>query len=481
MLSDDRLAQRATRGDRQAFAAIYRRHHQGLYRFCLAILGNPQDAQDALQNTMVKVLRSLPGEERDVRLKPWLYRIAHNESVELLRRRRPTAQIDVEQAAPTAHLAETAETRERLRSLIADLEQLPERQRGALVMRELAGLSFEEIGAALGASGAVARQTVYEARLNVRQMEEGREMSCDAVTRALSDGDGRVARRRDIRAHLRTCESCRSFRDAVAGRRRDFAALAPLPAAASIGLLNGILGGHAGSSAGGLTGVLSGGAGKAALGGSALAKSAATVAVVAAVGISAADRSHLIHVFPPGGGGSPAARESRPLPAVGGSNVPADSNAAHRDGQAVRRAAVGAAAKAQRRHPGLRGAVDAGGRRGDGAAGTESSPGAMPPGAAAAHGHQPHAKTPPAAASAGQQTAASHGGGRSHGAAQAGSHGGAAHHGAPPRHGPSSHPSHPAPASQGAGKGAATQPAPASPSTPDPAGAIPAPTAGQGG
>jgi RNA polymerase sigma factor (sigma-70 family) len=434
---------------------------------------------------MVKVLRSLPGEERDVRLKPWLYRIAHNESVELLRRRRPTAQIDVEQAVPTAPLAETAEIRERLRSLIADLEQLPERQRGALVMRELAGLGFEEIGAALGTSGAVARQTVYEARLSVRQMEEGREMSCHAVTRALSDGDGRIARRRDIRAHLRTCESCRSFRDAVASRRRDFAALAPLPAAASVGLLNGILGGHAGSSAGGLTGMLGGGAGKAALGGSALAKTAATVAVVAAVGISAADRSHLIHVFPRGGGGSPATRENRPLPAGGGSNAPADSNAAHRDGQAVRRAAVGAAAKAQRRHPGLRGAANAGGQGSDGPAGIESSPGVMPPGAAA-HGHEPHAKAPPVAASAGQQTAASHGGGRSHGASQAGSHGGAAHPSSPPRHAPSGHPSHqshpsqPAAASQGAAKGAATQPAPASPSTPDPAAAIPAPTAGQG-
>ena len=65
----------------------------------LAIVGNPEDAQDALQNTMVKVLRSLPGEKRRVQLKPWLYRIAHNESVELLRRRRRDEQIDPELAA----------------------------------------------------------------------------------------------------------------------------------------------------------------------------------------------------------------------------------------------------------------------------------------------------------------------------------------------------------------------------------------------
>jgi RNA polymerase sigma-70 factor (ECF subfamily) len=55
--SDERLAQRAANGDRRAFEAIYKRYHQDLYRFCLAMVGNPQDAQDALQNAMVKVLR----------------------------------------------------------------------------------------------------------------------------------------------------------------------------------------------------------------------------------------------------------------------------------------------------------------------------------------------------------------------------------------------------------------------------------------
>jgi DNA-directed RNA polymerase specialized sigma24 family protein len=97
--SDDRLARRATKGDRRAFAAIYRRYHQRLYRFCLAIVGNSDDAQDALQNTMVKVLRALPGEKRQIQLKPWLYRIAHNESIELVRRRRGTEELDAEQVA----------------------------------------------------------------------------------------------------------------------------------------------------------------------------------------------------------------------------------------------------------------------------------------------------------------------------------------------------------------------------------------------
>jgi len=195
-----------------SFTGIYKRYHQGLYRYCLAIVGNPEDAQDALQNTMLKAMRALRDEKREIKLKPWLYRIAHNESIDLLRKRRPTEEIDVELAAGEPSAEETLETRERLRGLVADLGELPDRQRGALTMREMAGLSFKQIGDAFDTSPAVARQTVYEARVGLQQMREGREMSCEDVRRAISDGDGRIVRRRDIRAHLRDCPDCRAFR-----------------------------------------------------------------------------------------------------------------------------------------------------------------------------------------------------------------------------------------------------------------------------
>ncbi len=229
LLSDERLTRRAIGGDQRALTAIFARYQEPLYRYCLAIVGDRQDAEDALQSTMLKVLRALPGEERRIELKPWLYRIAHNESVELIRRRRPSEELDTELLAGGAGLAEEASQRERLRHLLADLEQLPERQRGALVMRELGGLGFEEIGAALGTSAAVARQTLYEARLGLREMDAGREMGCDEVMRAVSDADGRVLRRRDLRAHLRNCDACSRFRDELDGRQRDLAALSPLP------------------------------------------------------------------------------------------------------------------------------------------------------------------------------------------------------------------------------------------------------------
>jgi RNA polymerase sigma factor (sigma-70 family) len=424
VFSDDRLTRRAAGGDERAFAAIFDRYHQGLYRYCLAIVGDPQDAQDALQNAMVKVLRALPGEERKLELKPWLYRIAHNESVELLRRRRETRPLDMELASPGAGLAEEAATRDRLRRLISDLDQLPDRQRGALVMRELAGLDFAEIGAAFGTSAAVARQTLYEARLSLRQMDEGRAMSCATVTKVLSDGDGRVGRRRDVRAHLRTCPSCRRFREEIGGRERDLAALAPLPAVAAAGLLQSLLGGH-GAGGGGLAGALGGGAAKT-LGTSAALKGAATVAVVAAIGVGAADRGGLVDVVP--GGGSQTSRSVQseqprtvsPSPAGAGQASGTSARAGDAGGSATKtKASTAHAAKP--------------GETSDTAGGRKQSEGSSP----ISHPHgKGHEKQHPSASTHGQQTAASH---------KAGGHGHApkAHPARPTHPAKPAHPAHP--------------------------------------
>jgi RNA polymerase sigma factor (sigma-70 family) len=330
LLSDERLAKRATGGDRRAFEEIFRRYHQDLYRFCLATVSHPQDAQEALQNTMVKVMRALPGEQREIKLKPWLFRIARNEAIETMRKRRDTVELSGERIAALGDIADEAGARARLRELFADLEQLPERQRSALVMRELAGLDFEEISEAFGTSPGVARQTLYEARQSLRQMDEGREMNCDAVRRALSDADGRVTRRRDIRAHVRACAGCRGFREDIVQRRESFGALAPLPLALSAGLLQGVLGGKAGSGAVAAAGIGAGGAGSAGggllgtVGGAAgqiaatsvAVKSAAAVAVVAAVGVGAAERGGVIDLPLPGKD-KPAVERGAAPPAVG--------------------------------------------------------------------------------------------------------------------------------------------------------------------
>jgi RNA polymerase sigma factor (sigma-70 family) len=391
VVSDDRLARSATKGDRRALAAIYRRYHQDLYRFCLAIVGNSQDAQDALQNTMVKVLGALPGEKREIRLKPWLYRIAHNESIDVVRRRRAVEELGPDQAAGGPGLAEEAVLRERLRRLLSDVDELPERQRAALLMRELAGLGFREIAAALGTSPATARQTLYEARLSLHEMEEGREMSCDAVTRALSDADGRVTRRRDIRAHVRSCRSCSRFGEEIESRRHDLAGIAPLPFAAATGLLHGILGG---------------GTAKAALGTTAALKAATAVAVVAVVGVSA-DRSGLVDLGLPGGHhpATPASESAPQEPAASGA-APVSQPAGTAPGSSASRKPATAGRSDAKKGNVAAGTATATGGGAGGAAPAATSP---PPGQAVEHPHgRGHAKQHPAAAAHGQETAAAH-------------------------------------------------------------------------
>ncbi|HEY7255573.1 MAG TPA: sigma-70 family RNA polymerase sigma factor [Solirubrobacterales bacterium] len=312
MTSDERLARRAQRGDRRAFEAIFERYHQELYRFCLTLVGSRQDAEDALQATMVKVLRSLPGEQRDIRLRPWIYRIARNESIDMIRRRRETVAIGPERIAAGPALAETAEARERLGRLIDDLRELAERQRAALVMRELGDLEFAEIGSALETSAEAARQAVYEARVSLRQMEAGREMRCEECVRAVSDGDGRVIRSREIQAHLRSCPDCRSFHDSIVRRRGELRAIAPLPLAASAAILHGALGAGSGAAGGAVGGAAGAGAGKALLS-STVVKTAATCVVVAAIGTTAAERSGLVDI-PIGNGGRQDRETTTPPP-----------------------------------------------------------------------------------------------------------------------------------------------------------------------
>ncbi len=293
ILGEARLARLAAGGDRRAFATIFERYHQELYRYCRALVHDPDDAQDALQSTMASALRALPGDERQIALRPWLYRVAHNEAISILRRR--TATIDPESLpeaqAPGVHAE--AETRERLRDLVVDLDQLPDRQRGALVMRELSGLSYGEIGAALGVTEAAARQAVYEARTALKELAVGREMQCESARRAISERDGRLLRGRRLRAHLRACESCRDFRLGISKRRSDLRALCPpLPGVAASGLLAAVLGEAGSAGAGAAGGALAGGgagvAGGTALSGSAAVKGASIAAAVV-IGAGAAN------------------------------------------------------------------------------------------------------------------------------------------------------------------------------------------------
>ncbi len=250
--SDERLARLVSHGSERAFAALYQRHHQALYRYCRSIVRDEDDAQDALQSAMTRALVALRARERDLAVRPWLFRIAHNEAVSVLRRRRPTTPLAEELEPADGGVERTLEGRERLATLIVDLQALPVRQRSALVMRELSGLSIEEIAGALATSPGATKQVLFEARRALYDFAEGRAMECEQVRRAISDGDRRVLRGRKLRGHLRECAGCRDFQIAICARGADLRALAPpLPGAVAAGLLgrllaHGVGGGHTG-------------------------------------------------------------------------------------------------------------------------------------------------------------------------------------------------------------------------------------------
>jgi RNA polymerase sigma factor (sigma-70 family) len=272
-------------GDHAAFADLYERHQQDVYRYCRSLLHHEDDARDAAHSTWIAVWTTPHAARRDVPMRPWLFRIAHNESIDLLRRRRPDQELAAahEIAAPD-DLAVDLDLRERLATLRADLLSLSERQRSALLLREMAGLSHQEIAATLHISARAAKQTIYEARQALADTEGGRSMACDSVQRAISAGDRRVRRGRGLRAHLRGCAACRTFASAIDEQGRDLRILVPaLPAPAAAALLarlgsgvGAVSGGGAASASGGALGAVG-----AKLGSSVAAKVAVAAAVVA--------------------------------------------------------------------------------------------------------------------------------------------------------------------------------------------------------
>jgi RNA polymerase sigma factor (sigma-70 family) len=304
-IGDERLARLVAAGSERAFALIYERYHQQLYRYCRSIAHTDADAQDALQSTLAGALAALQRGQRNAPLRPWLFRIAHNETISLLRRQRPTTELSESEQPAAASTEERAEARARLAQLVADLRELPERQRGALVMRELSGLSHEQIAIALATTSGAAKQAIFDARQALADFSEGRAMACEDVRRAISNGDRRVLRARRVRAHLRGCEGCAAFAAAIPARRGELRILAPplAPLAAAGVLAHLTQAGTAHGGGAGLGAAAAAGAGKT-IGATLAAKALVGLAVLTAatVGVSS--------VLPHTGHGRPAGSQT---------------------------------------------------------------------------------------------------------------------------------------------------------------------------
>jgi RNA polymerase sigma factor (sigma-70 family) len=163
---DRRLVTLVQEGYENAFEEIVRRYGKPLTRYAAAIVGGR--AEDITQDAFSKALLALRRDGAEIELRPWLFRIVRNTALNELRDRPPSAEALAEVIASGGNPADELERREELTELIQRLQSLPEAQRAAIVMRELEGLSHEEIANALGLSDGGARQAIYRARRTLR-------------------------------------------------------------------------------------------------------------------------------------------------------------------------------------------------------------------------------------------------------------------------------------------------------------------------
>jgi RNA polymerase sigma factor (sigma-70 family) len=163
---DRRLVTLVREGYENAFEEIVRRYGKPLTRYAAAIVGGR--AEDVTQDAFSKALLALRRDGAEIELRPWLFRIVRNTALNNLRDSPPSAEALAEVIASGSNPAEEMERREELADLMRRLQSLPEAQRAAIVMRELEGLSHEEIASALGLSDGGARQAIYRARRSLR-------------------------------------------------------------------------------------------------------------------------------------------------------------------------------------------------------------------------------------------------------------------------------------------------------------------------
>lgn len=170
------LVRRVQGGELDAFEELVRAHEKTVYNLALRMTGNPQDAEDMAQEAFLKAYRSLPEFRGESKFSVWLYRIVSNVCLDHLRKqsRRPSSSLTMEdddgeeqqfdvpdESASPEKLLEQKLTREAVQR---GLNQLPDEQRQILLLRELRGLSYEEIGEALGLEAGTVKSRIFRAR-----------------------------------------------------------------------------------------------------------------------------------------------------------------------------------------------------------------------------------------------------------------------------------------------------------------------------
>ncbi len=175
-MNESELIRAARGGDEAAFEQLVRLHEKKIYNLCLRMCGNAEDAAEAAQDTLLALWRGLEGFREDAALATWLYRLASNACIDLLRRSKRTVDgvslddedihLEVRDHAPTPE--QHIEGQETRRLLHEGLAALPEDYRQVLVLRELEQLSYDEICKVTALELGTVKSRISRARLLLR-------------------------------------------------------------------------------------------------------------------------------------------------------------------------------------------------------------------------------------------------------------------------------------------------------------------------
>ncbi len=252
--SDEHLVSLFRAGREDAFEAIHERHRRRLQATAArALRSSGGDAEGVVQEAFLRAHRALRADHRPIELKPWLHRVVRNLCIDELRRNRvSTVELeDSDRAGAGEDIYSTLSRRHELRRLIEDLADLPEQQRAALLMRELDGLSHEEVASALEVTPAASRQLVKRARSGLVAAADARDADCAAIREVLLIAhDERRRPSEHALRHMRGCTACREFRDGLKATRGRLRALIPPVGAGPLAGILSVLGGG-GAAAGG--------------------------------------------------------------------------------------------------------------------------------------------------------------------------------------------------------------------------------------
>lgn len=229
--SDEKLVQLTRRGNQAAYEVLVSRYDARLIGFTRHMLGSREDAEDVVQETFAAAYNAMVSDERPINVKPWLYRIARNRSLNHLRRNTAIAvdSFDMHVSEHGTTTADKVHKKEEFRQLMADVQDLPETQKTALLLREIDALSYDQIAEAMETTVPSVKSLLVRARVGLAEAAEARKLTCEDVREELGEvAEGLKRLSPPVRRHLRDCERCSTFRKSLKDTNKALALMLPI-------------------------------------------------------------------------------------------------------------------------------------------------------------------------------------------------------------------------------------------------------------